>query len=65
MAQRTVMAWAVAWVVGLILRVVVQQRGIDGAFPAIALLFNAVLLLGWRSAFTWYLARPRGRPAAG
>jgi hypothetical protein len=63
--QRMAMAWIVAWILGLALRVAVQQRGIDGAFPVIALLFNAVLLLGWRAAFTWYLTRPRGRPAAG
>jgi hypothetical protein len=64
-AQRTALAWVVAWIVGLILRAGVQQRGIDGAFPAIALLFNAVLLVGWRSAFAYYLGRARGRRATG
>lgn len=65
MAQRTALAWVVAWVLGLVLRAAVQQRAIGGAFPAVAFLFNAVLLVGWRSAFTFFLVRPRGRQATG
>jgi hypothetical protein len=64
-AQRTAMAWVVAWIVGLVLRAGVQQRGIDGAFPAIALLFNAVLLVGWRSAFTYVISSVHRRSAIG
>lgn len=48
--RRTAPAWVAAWVVGLALRALVWRRDIPPTFDLIALLFNAVLLLGWRGA---------------
>ena len=47
---RSIPAWVVAWAVGLLLRVVVFRDTLAPAFAAIALVFNAIFLLGWRVA---------------
>ena len=54
--QRTAPAWLLGWGVALILRALVFRGGITPAFAIVALLVNAVLLLGWRgvaSAIFW------------
>jgi len=48
--QRTAVAWIVAWAVALLLRRFVFRDDILPAFIVVALLVNAVLLLGWRGA---------------
>ncbi len=50
--QRTAVAWIVAWAVALLLRRFVFGSDILPAFIVVALLFNAVLLLGWRAAIS-------------
>jgi hypothetical protein len=42
------MAWAPAWVIGLVLRSLVFGRAFAPAFAIVSFVTNAVLLLGWR-----------------
>ncbi len=54
--RRTAVAWIVAWAVTLLLRRFAFGGDIPPAFIVVALLVNAVLLLGWRgvaSALVW------------
>ena len=55
--QRTAIAWIVAWPLALILRAFWMRAGIPPAFALIALVANAVLLLGWRGVASWLLWR--------
>ena len=59
--KHTALAWLCAWPLALLLRAVVQHRGIAVSFDLIALLANGIFLLLWRGAFV-LLAR-RARPA--
>ena len=55
--KRTAIAWIVAWPLALILRAVWMRAGIPPVFDLIALVANAVLLLGWRGVASWLLWR--------
>jgi Protein of unknown function (DUF3054) len=55
--KRTVIAWIVAWPLALILRAFWMRAGIPLVFDLIALVANAVLLLGWRGVASWLLWR--------
>lgn len=54
---RTAAAWPVAWAAALILRGLLFRDDVTVAFSVVALLINAVLLLGWRGATSWLLWR--------
>jgi hypothetical protein len=45
------LAWLVAWPIALVLRAVLQGRGVPLSFDLVALIVNALLLLGWRGAY--------------
>ena len=45
------LAWLIAWPIALALRVVLQGRGIPISFDLVALIVNALFLLGWRGAY--------------
>jgi len=53
--------WAITLSVGMALRKVVWDDGTATAFVIVAAVALFVLLVGWRSAFTWW----RGRRATG
>ena len=55
--KRTAIAWIVAWPLALLLRAFWMRAGIPPAFDLIALVANAVLLLGWRGVASWLLWR--------
>jgi Protein of unknown function (DUF3054) len=55
--KRTAIAWIVAWPLALILRAFWMRAGIPPVFDLIALVANAVLLLGWRGVASWLLWR--------
>ena len=55
--KRTAVAWIVAWPLALILRAFWMRAGIPPVFDLIALVANAVLLLGWRGVASWLLWR--------
>jgi hypothetical protein len=55
---RSIPAWVVAWSAGLVLRVVVFRDTLAPAFVIIALVFNAIFLLGWRVALAQLTWRP-------
>ena len=55
--KRTAIAWIVAWPLALILRAFWMHAGIPPVFDLIALVANAVLLLGWRGVASWLLWR--------
>ena len=55
--KRTAIAWLVAWPLALILRAFWMRAGIPLVFDLIALVANAVLLLGWRGVASWLLWR--------
>ncbi len=59
--RHTALAWLCAWPLALLLRAVVQHRGIAVSFDLIALLANSIFLLAWRGTFV-LLAR-RAKPA--
>ena len=46
-----------AWPLALILRAFWMRAGIPPVFDLIALVANAVLLLGWRGVASWLLWR--------
>ena len=49
MIQRTILAWVIAWPVGLALRGIFVDHGIPPlTFAIVTLLFNGILLLVWR-----------------
>lgn len=54
---RTALAWVVAWPLALLLRAFWMHEGIPPAFDVIALVVNALLLLGWRGVAAWLLWR--------
>lgn len=58
--QRLGLAWLAAWPVALLLRRVVQQRGIPFSFDLVALVANAVFLLTWRGAYLLWAGRRAG-----
>lgn len=55
--QRTGVAWLCAWPIALLVRLIVLHGGVTVSFAIVALLFNALFLLGWRGTFAWLLAR--------
>ncbi len=57
LVQQAAISWLVAWAVALLLRYAVFHGGITPAFAIVALLFNGVLLLGWRAAISYALWR--------
>ena len=54
---RTALAWIVAWPLALLLRAFWMREGVPLAFDVVALVANAVLLLGWRGVAAWLLWR--------
>ncbi len=54
---RTMLAWVVAWPLGLGLRALFLQRAIPLSFAIVTFIANTILLLGWRGIFAWLLAR--------
>jgi hypothetical protein len=61
---RTEVAWVCAWPVTLLIRAAALHRSIPLTFFVVTLLFNSVILLGWRSVY-WLLSRGAGVRAAG
>lgn len=57
LVQKAAVSWLVAWAVAILLRYAVFHGGITPAFAIVALLFNGVLLLGWRTAVSFALWR--------
>jgi hypothetical protein len=50
---RAALAWIVAIPLALVIRGITQHEQIQPAFAIVALLFNAVTLLGWRGLISW------------
>jgi hypothetical protein len=62
-ARRVMRAWVPAWALGLIIRTVFFDRSFAPTFGVVSLLFNAVLLLVWRSVLApRVLGRARPEP---
>ena len=57
MLTRTLLAWLLAWPLGLGLRALVLQREIPGSFAIVVGIVNTVLLVGWRAAAAWAVGR--------
>ncbi len=53
------LAWLVAWPIALLLRAALQGRGIPLSFDLVALIANALFLLGWRGAYLLVIRRAR------
>jgi hypothetical protein len=51
--RRTLLAWLLAWPLGLLLRALFLQRAIPGSFAIVVGITNSVLLLGWRGVAAW------------
>ncbi len=49
--------WAITLTVGMVLRKVLWDDGTATAFVIVAGVATFVLLVGWRSAFTWWAGR--------
>jgi hypothetical protein len=58
--QRTTTAWLAGAVIGLTVRSIVERHVVPGAFVAVTVAFNLVLLLGWRAGTAAVLARRAG-----
>lgn len=54
-----IVVWVAAVVVGMLLRALTGQ-GTAAAFIVVATLFLGLVLLGWRAAARWWLARGSG-----
>lgn len=54
---RTAIAWVVAWPVAFLLRGLVFRGDVTAVFMAVALIFNAIFLLGWRGVASFLLWR--------
>jgi hypothetical protein len=59
---RTLLAWLLAWPLGLGLRALLLQREIPASFAIVVGIANTVLLLGWRGVAAWLVSR-RATPA--
>ncbi|MGH2389100.1 MAG: DUF3054 domain-containing protein [Chloroflexota bacterium] len=57
-------AWLIAWPIALLLRAVLQRRGVTLSFALVALIVNAIFLVGWRGAYLFVVHRT-WRGAAG
>jgi hypothetical protein len=62
--RRLLGTWAAAWVVGLTGRTILFDRSPEPAFAIVALLFNGVALLLWRTLAS-FLTRAAGRARTG
>ena len=51
--------WVPAWALGLIIRIVFFDRTFAATFAVVALLFNGVLLMIWRSVLAPFVLRDR------
>jgi hypothetical protein len=54
---RTALAWLIALPIGLLLWSLIRQRQIQPSFAVVTFITNLVVLLGWRGAFAWLMAR--------
>jgi hypothetical protein len=59
--RRVAAAWLVAWPIALILRAVLQGRGIPLSFDLVALLANGLFLLVWRGIYLGWAGRRANR----
>jgi len=57
---RAALAWLIALPIGLLLWSLIRQKQIQPAFAVVTFITNLVVLLGWRGAFAWLMARNRG-----
>jgi hypothetical protein len=57
---RVALAWLIALPIGLLLWSLIRQKQIQPAFAVVTFITNLVMLLGWRGAFAWLVARNRG-----
>ncbi len=57
------LAWLIAWPIALVLRAAPQRRGVTLSFALVALVVNAVFLLGWRSVYLFVAHRSGARSA--
>ena len=57
---RATLAWLIALPIGLLLWSLIRQKQIQPAFAVVTFITNLVVLLGWRGAFAWLVARNRG-----
>lgn len=55
--RRASIAWAIACPAGLLLRALVWHQGVPVSFDVITLVFNGVLLVGWRGVASWIANR--------
>jgi hypothetical protein len=49
--RKVCLVWLAAWPIALMLRAVLQGRGIPLSFDLVALIVNALFLLGWRGVY--------------
>lgn len=56
-ARRAALAWLLAWPLGLQLRALILQRSVPFTFALLVLLTNLALLVGWRTAYAFWLSR--------
>lgn len=56
-ARRAALAWLLAWPLGLQLRALILQRSIPLTFALLVLITNLALLVGWRTAYAFWLSR--------
>jgi len=57
MSLRTLLAWLIAWPVGLILRGIIRHEVPPVSFAIVTLITNAVFLQLWRVPFAWFTGR--------
>ena len=58
--QRMAIAWPIAAIIGLVARYLVVGHGLELSFIIVTILTNLVMLLAWRTAYTFVFRSKRG-----